>query len=177
MRRTLLGGAIGILVFFCGCKRAAPAVEYAPIGTIREIMKSVVEPSADFIWGSVATNVTSKGVEKKMPRTDEEWDEVHKRAIALVEATNLLLIPNRRVAKPNEKADNPDFERDPKDIDAMLAKDRATFLKHIGALREASLKMLTLVEARDVQGIDANGEVLDKACEDCHTTYWYVPDK
>ncbi len=72
-------------------------------------MKSVIEPSADFIWGSVSTNVTSKGVEKKVPRTDEEWDEVHKRAIALVEATNLLLIPNRHVAKPNEKADNPDL--------------------------------------------------------------------
>jgi len=177
MRRTLLGGAVCTLVFLYGCKPAAPPVKYAPIGTIREVMKSVVEPSADFIWGSVSTNVTSKGVEKKIPRTDEEWDEVHKRAIALVEATNLLLIPNRHVAKPNEKADNPDSERDPKDIDVMLAKDRATFLKHIGALREVSLKMLTSVEARDVQGMDTNGQALDKVCEDCHMIYWYLPDK
>jgi cytochrome c556 len=177
MRRTLLGVALCALVFFSGCKRAAPAVEYAPIGTFREVMKSVVEPNANFIWGSVSTVITSKGTEKKMPRTDEDWDELHKHAIALVEATNLLLIPNRHVAKPNEKADNPDYERDPKVVDAMLAKDRPAFLKHVGALREASLKMLTLVEAKDVQGIDANGEVLDKACEDCHTTYWYIPDK
>jgi Cytochrome C' len=177
MRGTLLGFVAGTLVFLCGCKPAAPAVEYAPTSTIREVMKSIVEPSADFIWDSVAIIITAKGEERKEPRTDEEWDEVHNRAIALVEATNLLLIPNRHVAKPDEKADNPEFERDPKDIDAMIAKDRAMFLRHIGALREAAMKMLAAVEARDVSAIDDNGGVLDKACEDCHMTYWYLPDK
>ena len=177
MRAALLTFLASTLVVLCGCKPAAPAVDYAPTSTIREVMKSIVEPSADFIWGSVAIIVTAKGEERKMPRTDEEWEEVHKRAIALVEATNLLLIPNRHVAKPNEKADNPEFERDPKDIEAMMTKDRATFLNHIGALRKAALTMLAAVEAKDVTAIDENGGVLDKACEDCHMIYWYLPDK
>jgi len=177
MRAIGLGVLASGFLVVCGCKPAAPPVDYAPIGTIREVMKSVVEPSADFVWDSVATIVTAKGTEHKQPRTDEEWDEVHKRAIALVEATNLLLIPNRHVAKPNEKADNPEFERDPKDIEAMMTKDRATFLNHIADLRKAAQTMLAAVEAKDVNAIDANGEGLDKACEDCHMTYWYLPDK
>jgi Cytochrome C' len=177
MRRTLLGAVVGSLVFFCGCKPAAPAVELAPIGTFREVMKSIVEPNADYVWNSVATIVTAKGQEKKEPRTDDEWDEEHKHAIALVEATNLLLIPGRQVAKPGEKSDNPDYERDPKEVEAMISKDRAKFLSHVGALREAALTMLKAVEAKDVSAIDMNGEGIDKACEDCHETYWYIPDK
>ena len=140
-------------------------------------MKSVVEPSADFIWDSVATIVTAKGTEKREPRTDEEWTEVHNRAIALVEATNLLLIPDRHVAHPGEKADNPDFERDPADIETMMKTDRATFLNRIAALRAAANQMLAAVNAKDVAKIDDLGAVLDKACEDCHMTYWYLPDK
>jgi hypothetical protein len=31
--------------------------------------------------------------------------------------------------------------------------------------------------ARDEQGVDANGEVLDKVCEDCHITNWHLLDK
>ncbi len=177
MRTARLAFVTCVLLVLCGCKPAAPVVEYAPTSTIREVMQSIVEPSADFIWDSVATIVTAKGEEHKMPRTDEEWLEVHKRAIALVEATNLLLIPNRHVAKPNEKADNPEFERDPKDIDAMISGDRAKFLSHIAALRKAALTMLAAAEAKDVNAIDQNGEALDKACEDCHMTYWYLPDK
>jgi hypothetical protein len=177
MRTALVAFLAGPFLMLCGCKPSDPVVDYAPTGTIREVMKSIVEPSADYIWESVAIIVTSKGEEHKFPRTDEDWDEEHKRAIALVEATNLLLIPGRHVAKPNEKADNPEFERDPKEIDAMITKDRATFLRHVGALREAAMTMLKAVEARDVIAIDDNGGVLDKACEDCHMTYWYLPDK
>jgi hypothetical protein len=177
MRGTLLGLSVGAVLFLGGCKAAPPPVEYAPFGTFREVMKSIVEPNADFIWDSVATTITAKGEERKEPRTDDEWDEEHQHAIALVEATNLLLVPNRHVAKPDEKADNPEYERDPKEVEAMLAADRATFLRHVGALREAALTMLKAVEAKNVQGIDDTGGVLDKACEDCHMTYWYLPDK
>src|SRR5438046_1692090 len=118
MRATLITFLIGTLTAMSACKRADPPVEYAPTGTIREVMKTIVEPSADFVWGSFATILTLKGEEQKVPRTDEEWEGVRNHTIALVEATNLLLIPNRRVAKPGQPADNPDIERDPKDIEA-----------------------------------------------------------
>jgi hypothetical protein len=35
--------------------------------TVKEIMGSMVEPSADALWNSVATNVTDKGPEVKAP--------------------------------------------------------------------------------------------------------------
>ena len=37
----------------------------------------------------------------------------------------------------------------------------------------AGLYMGEAVDARDVDGLLAAGEVLDAACEACHKTYWY----
>jgi hypothetical protein len=165
------------LVTVAGCTPAAPKIEYAPTGTIRDVMSSIVDPSADFLWNSVSTIVTAKGTERKMPRTDDEWKEVHNHSVALVEATNLLLVPNRHVARDGEKADNPEYERDPKEIEAMMTGDRATFLDRVAGLRQAALKMYAAVEAKDVAGIEDAGDGLDKACENCHMTYWYQPDK
>jgi hypothetical protein len=178
MRTVRLALVVGMLLVLCGCKPAGPPPpEYAPMGSLRDVMKSIIEPNADFVWDSVSTVVTAKGTERKEPRTDEEWTDEHNHSIALVEATNLLLIPNRHVARPNEKADNPDIERAPLDIEAMMTKDRATFLNRIAGLRAAALKMLAAADARDVNGIEDAGDILDKACENCHMTYWYLPDK
>jgi hypothetical protein len=177
MRALLVTFFAGVLVMLCGCKPSAPAPEYAPTGTLRDVMKSTVEPSADFLWNSVSTIVTAKGTQRNEPRTDEEWTQEHYHGIALVEATNLLLIPNRHVARAGEKSDNPGIEREPQDIEAMMTKDRATFLNRIGGLRQAALKMLAAVDAKNVAGVEDAGETLDKACEDCHMTYWYLPDK
>ena len=177
MRKTFIVVVSAMFILFSGCKPVVPALEYAPTGTVRDVMSSIVDPSADFIWNSVSTVVTAKGTERKMPRTDEEWKEVHNRNIALVEATNLLLIPNRHVAREGEKADNPDVERAPQDIESMMTKDRETFLNRIGGLRQAALKMLSAVDAKDAMALEDAGETLDKACEDCHMTYWYLPDK
>ena len=55
-------------------------------------MDSMVDPSADFLWESVATIVTRKGTEERRPRTDDEWKAVRRAAITLMEATNLLIM-------------------------------------------------------------------------------------
>ena len=81
--------------------------EFRTTATIKDIMDSVVDPSADYLWESVATIVTKKGTEERRPRTDMEWQEVRRRAIALIEATNLLIMDGRQVAKPGEKSENP----------------------------------------------------------------------
>jgi len=177
MRTAALLCFTALLTALSGCKPAEPAAPYAPTSTMRELMQSIVDPSADFMWDSFAIIITAKGEEHKMPRTDEEWAQVRYRGVALVEATNLLLIPGRHVARPDEKADNPEFERDPQVIETMIAQDRATFVKHITDLRQAAQNILAAVDARDLIAIDDTSEALDKACEDCHMTYWYVPDK
>ena len=45
-----------------------------------DLMDSMVDPSADIIWESVATNVTATGKEDKQPRTPEEWAAVRRGA-------------------------------------------------------------------------------------------------
>ena len=47
--------------------------------------------------------MSAKGVEEKMPRTDEEWKEVRRKAIMLLEATNPLQMPGRHVASRAKK--------------------------------------------------------------------------
>jgi hypothetical protein len=161
------------LLVLGGCRASEP--EYAPSTTVRDLMASMLDPSADVVWGSVATIVTAEGVDRKFPRTDEEWFEVRRHAIALVESTNLLLMPNRRIAKPGETAHNPDFEQTPEQIEALIQRDRSVFEERIYGLRDAAMTVLAATDSRDVAALEESGADLDTACEACHMIYWYVP--
>src|SRR3954471_13542281 len=91
-------------------KTVAATPDFRLTGTIKDIMDGVVDPSADYLWDSVSTIVTRKGVEERRPRTDEDWKNVRRRAIELIEAPNLLIMDGRKVAKPGEKSENPGIE-------------------------------------------------------------------
>ena len=93
-------------------------------------MDSEVDPSADYIWDAVSTVISEKGIEERFPRTPKEWAEIRRKAVTLVEATNLLIMPGRMVAHPGEKSENPGIELSPEEINAILEKDRPTFMKH-----------------------------------------------
>src|SRR3979490_1948874 len=90
-----------------------PPVEYRASATVKDIMDSMIDPSADSLWDSVATIVSATGTEERAPRTDEDWAKVRHNAITLVEATNLILMDGRHVARPGEKAENPKVELGP----------------------------------------------------------------
>ena|ERR1700674_4032259 len=174
---------VSFLVAGCGAKQAeqpkvAAAPQYMPEATIKDIMDSVVDPNADFLWDSTATRETlGKGVSVKAPHTDEEWEEVRRHAIALVEAANLLLIPNRRVGKPGERSGNPDIELGPEEIQPLIDHDRAAWETHVRALHDSVMASLKAIEAKDVQGLSENGDKMDTYCEACHVVYWYPKDK
>ena len=140
-------------------------------------MDSVVDPGADYIWDSVETIVSAKGVEEKFPRTDEEWKEVRRHAIMLLEATNLLLIPGRHVAKPGEKADDPKVELAPEKIEALINTDRASWTKFAGGLHDATMEAFKAIEAKDKEELLNAGDGIDNACEKCHLQYWYPDEK
>src|SRR5690242_9403424 len=94
--------ALAIVLFLCGScaqqkKAQQPPADYRTTATVKDIMDSMVDPGADFIWDAVETVVSAKGVEEKAPHTDEEWKDVRRHAIMLMEATNLLQIPGRHV--------------------------------------------------------------------------------
>jgi len=152
------------------------AAEFRTTATIKDIMDSVVDPSADYLWESVATIVTKKGTEERRPRTDMEWKEVRRRAIALIEATNLLIMDGRQVARPGEKSENPGIELGPEEIKGIIDSDRASFIKFAHGLHDAGLKALAAIDKKDPDELSNSGETIDEACEQCHLKYWYPPD-
>ncbi len=139
-------------------------------------MDSEVDPSADYLWDSVSTTVTRKGIEEHRPRTDEDWKEVRRRAITLIEAPNLLVMDGRRVARPGETSEKPGVELGPDEIQHIIDGDRATFIQRASALQDAVRKALDAIDRKDADALSDAGETIDKACEQCHLKYWYPPD-
>ena len=83
--------SVGILLFLMvtACSKTSPPAQVlTPAATIKDIMDSLVDPSAEFLFESVAEIADEQGVREKAPQTDEEWKEVRMRAIALVERQN-----------------------------------------------------------------------------------------
>jgi hypothetical protein len=183
MRRYVLRVAVLALLSIAGCAgnkdsaghQAQP--EFRTTATVKDIMDSLVDPGADFIWGAVETVVSARGVEEKAPRTDEEWKELRRHAIMLLEATNMLQIPGRHVAKPGEKAEDPKVELGPEQIEELINKDRAAWNKYATGLHDATLAAFKAIEAKDAEGLLNTGDMIDTACEKCHLEYWYPGEK
>ena len=161
MRRTFSLGlsCIGVsLLLVAACQTRQPQDEYRPTATIKDLMDSLVDPSGDFLFDSVATIITATGTEERAPRTDEEWTNVRRAAIRVIEATNLLVMPGRHVAKPGEKSDNPEVELGPEAIEALINKDRTTWTNLAHGLNDAAMLAFKAIEARDAQGLSTAGE-------------------
>jgi hypothetical protein len=179
MRKYSLVVLICLVVLVAGCsgqqaQKSAPGeAEYRTTATIKDIMDSMVDPGSDVIWDSVETIVSAKGTEEKQPRTDEEWKNVRNHAIMLMEATNLLLIPGRKVAQPGEKAEDPKVELAPEQIQTLIDQDRPAFIKFAHGLHDATMEAFKAIEKKDVEGLLNSGDGIDRACENCHLKYWY----
>jgi hypothetical protein len=155
---------------------AADAPDYQLTATIKDLMDGIVDPSADVLWESVATIVSTAGTEDRQPRTAEEWAEVRRNAIRLLEATNLLRMPGRHVAKPGEKAEDPNIELTPEKIEEVMNGDRASWNSHAKELHDATMEAFNAIEAKNPEGLLMAGEAIDQACEKCHLQYWYPDD-
>ncbi len=135
-------------------------------------MQSEVDPSADHIWDAVETVVSRSGTEEHHPRTDAQWADVRRSAITLIEATNLLQIPGRRVstrAFPAEATGALDSTQ----ITQRLEANRAAFNAFAQSLRAAALLQLVAIDARDPVALQRAGGEVDEVCEGCHLTFWY----
>lgn len=169
----------GILVLTSSsCTRVqSPASDSANAATIKDIMDSMVDPSGDFLFESVAEIADTNGITHKAPDTDEEWEEVRHRALVLLEAPNLLIMEGRKVAKPGEKSTNPEIELEPERIQALVDGDRPGFIRRARRLQDAAALALKAIEAKDTNALFHSLENIDKACENCHLHYWYPNDK
>ncbi len=183
MRGTCAVAAAAALfvVAACSSSKPAPAAQTEPpfrlTGTIKEIMDSVVDPNADVLWDSVSTTINREGTTEKQPRTDEDWKMVRRSAVALVEATNLLVIEGRKMAPAGDKSENPDIELAPEQMQKLMDADRAAWVKNAHGLHDAAMVALKAIDAKDVKGLMDAGEGIDTACENCHKQYWYPDQK
>lgn len=161
-----------------GCNRreeSAPPPEFRPTATIKDIMTSIIDPEADILWNSVATIVTLSGTEEREPRTDEDWAALRQSAVQLVEATNLLRVPGRLVARPGEKSENPRIELQPETIQKMIAEEPAAWSALVDRLHDAAVPALKAIDTKNAKGLFDAGEHIEHACEACHQRYWYPP--
>jgi hypothetical protein len=173
---------LGVIVMGGACQKAAAPADaasapaqptYAPTATIKDLMLSIVDPSADTVWLSVTTVQSSAGTVDTAPKNDEEWQKVRHGAIALAEATNLLIMPGRHVANPGEKSETPGVELEPAEMEVLIDKDRAAWEMRARALHDAALSIVKAVDAKDSQKVFEVGEEIEVACENCHRQYWY----
>ena len=136
-----------------------------------------VDPSGDFLFESVAQIADEKGIREKAPETDEEWKDVRARAIILLEATTLLVMPGRKVAQPGEKSKNPAVELSPEQIQPLIDGDRLSFIRRAGVLQDAAAAVLKAADAKDKKALFDSLQQIDHACENCHLQYWYPNDE
>ena len=154
---------------------APPLPEFQPTASVEDIMRAMVDPSADAMWDAVVTTVTEAGVEEVRPRTEEDWWALERGAIMLVEAGNLLLIDGRRIAREGSVSALPGFDLEPEEIAVRVADNRDTWMRLARELHDAGVVMLDAVRARDVDALLEGGDRLDVACKNCHSRFWY-PD-
>jgi hypothetical protein len=113
----------------------------------REVMASMVDPAANFIWRSVSTTVTTQGIEEKAPQNEREWTELRNAADLLAEGGRLL------------KKD-PQREGD---------KD---WLKWSQAIVDSATLTLEAIESKSADQVLEAGEAIYNTCVGCHGGYW-----
>jgi hypothetical protein len=182
--RLLSAVLVAVLSSACQTKPAEPAPApqppYTTTATIKDIMLHIVDPAGDMVWDSVHTVIDKGGLKETVPVNDEDWMKVRHGVIMLIEASNLLMIPGRAMAKPGEKSVAPGVELEPAEMEELVNKDRDGWNRQAKTLHDISVKVLEVVDAKDAQKLFDIGEDLDKACENCHRQYWYpnevIPD-
>ncbi len=155
---------------------APPLPEFQPTASVEDIMRSMIDPSANAMWDAVVTTVTDAGVDEVRPETEEEWLALERSAVMLVEAGNLLLIDGRQIAREGSVSELPGFDLEPDEIAVRVADNRDTWMRLARELHDAGVVMLDAVRARDVDALLAGGDRLDVACENCHSRFWYPDD-
>jgi hypothetical protein len=171
--------AAGLLLLSALASQCTPKPDLAPLVSIKELMENIIDPIADNIFDAVGTDVSETGVVDTKPTTDEDWAKVKQGAVTLAEGSNLLKMP-RAVAPPGDKNNSggPNApELSPEAIQAKIDQDRALWNKHANELRDAGLKVLAIVKAKNADALFQAGSELDRVCENCHLEYWYPGDK
>ena len=125
---------------------AAAAVETAPVGSVKQIMIGITNPSAYVVYEAVGTKNTAKGLEEIAPQTDEEWAKVESAAAAVAESGNLILTGNRAI-------------------------DKGDWVKMTHDMMDKAQLAMKAAQAKDKDKIVETGGDLNTTCDNCHAKY------
>ena len=122
--RGRLVPALAALCITAACSKVSrhrPGVgrSVRPAATIKDLMQSIVDPSADLVWNA-CTVQTEKGT---ISPSQEEWLMVRHETVGMSTA-NLLMMPGRHVAQPHEVR-HPRRGLEPAEMEVLINKDRA----------------------------------------------------
>jgi hypothetical protein len=145
--------------------------------TIRDLMESIIDPSADTLWSAVGTVVDNDGIHEMFPKTDEEWHEPRRAAVRIIEGGNLLIMPGREAAPPGTKSEAPGAELEPPQINVLLREKRESFDAFARALQVVGMEALGAIDARNTALLLEVGARMENVCEGCHQTFWYPQEK
>ncbi len=142
--RTVRWHWLAASILLSGCAPDTP--EYTPVADVRQLMASVLEPSAEVYWDAVGWILDENGTHGFAPTTTEEWDAVRDAAYVVAESGNLLMMGRR-------------------------ARDQGAWIAHSEALIVAGRQALEAVQARDTLAVFDAGAELYYVCTDCHAMY------
>jgi len=125
---------------------AAAAVETAPVGSVKQIMIGITNPSAYVVYEAVGTKNTAKGIEEIAPQTDEDWAKVESAAAAVAESGNLILTGNRAI-------------------------DKGDWVKMTHDMMDKAQLAMKAAQAKDKDKIVETGGDLNTTCDNCHAKY------
>jgi hypothetical protein len=174
---ALCSAAFGVVALSPLAIARDAATDRQAYSTIKDLMESIIDPSADAIWGAVGTVVDEQGTHESLPKTPEEWLDLRRAAVRIVEGSNLLLMPGREAAPAGTKSETPGVELEPDQIAALIRKNRKSFNAFAKALQALGLEVMRASESKDAGLVVEIGGRMENVCENCHQTFWYPQAK
>jgi hypothetical protein len=111
----------------CGAGSSKVAGDAQVRSSIKDVMRSIIDPSADVLWTAAGAIIDQQGVQDLSPKTLEEWLNVRHAAVRIIEGANLLMMPGREAAPVGTKSEAPGVELEPAEITALIKKERKSF--------------------------------------------------
>jgi hypothetical protein len=172
---ALCVAALGVIALSAASSQAAK--DRQVYSSVKDVMESMIDPSADTLWGAAGTIIDKQGTQDLSPKTQEQWLDVRRAAVRIIEGANLLMMPGREAAPAGTKSEAPGVELEPAEITVLIKKKRKSFDAFAKALQALGLEALQASEAKNVPLLEDIGGRMEDVCESCHQTFWYPQAK
>ncbi len=143
--------------------------------SVKELMNAVINLNARQLWNGVSYVESAEGIVEKIPETQEDWDGLEANAIALIEGSNALMLPGRKIEAAELPAPRPDFQYSPAEIAQLLRENPDDWLINLQTMQESVQATLEAIRRKDIFAFTERGAAINDSCEACHAQYWYKP--